>query len=128
VAELIVAAEDAGLVKTSIDPPPILDILITGRANDASTLKARTGVSPEVFGAWFTGYGKTKDLPDVVATNDVRITQPSAGLKAWYEQRASILNSEIEAVRKSLGTPAKAKDEPKKDETKKDETKKDEAK
>src|SRR5262249_31853381 len=27
VAEAIVAAQDAGLVKTSIDPPPILDIL-----------------------------------------------------------------------------------------------------
>ena len=32
VAEAIVAAQDAGLVKTTIDPPPILDILITGRA------------------------------------------------------------------------------------------------
>ncbi len=30
VAEAIVAAQDAGLVETSIDPPPILDILITG--------------------------------------------------------------------------------------------------
>src|SRR5215831_15944211 len=40
VAEAIVAAQDAGLVKTSIDPPPILDILITGRANDEGTLKA----------------------------------------------------------------------------------------
>ena len=29
VAETIVAAQDAGLVETSIDPPPILDILIT---------------------------------------------------------------------------------------------------
>ena len=35
VAEAIVAAQDAGLVETSIDPPPILDILITGRATDA---------------------------------------------------------------------------------------------
>src|SRR5262249_58724133 len=59
VAEAIVAAQEAGLVKTTIDPPPILDILITGRANDESTLKAKTGVSPEVFGAWFTGYGTT---------------------------------------------------------------------
>src|SRR5208337_1023043 len=32
VAEAIVAAQDAGLVETSIDPPPILDILVTGRA------------------------------------------------------------------------------------------------
>ena len=63
VAEAIVAAQDAGLVETSIDPPPILDILITGRATDLRTLKNTTAkkpyaVSPEVFGAWFTGYGK----------------------------------------------------------------------
>ena len=77
-AEAIVAAQDAGLVKTTIDPPPILDILITGRANDESTLKARTGVSPEVFGAWFTGYGTTKDINP---QKDVRITRPDAGLK-----------------------------------------------
>ena len=62
VAEAIVAAQDAGLVKTGINPPPIFDILITGRANDESTLKARTGVSPEVLGAWFTGYGTVKDI------------------------------------------------------------------
>src|SRR5271163_3301094 len=37
VAEMIVAAQDAGLVETSIDPPPILDILITGRAIDTRT-------------------------------------------------------------------------------------------
>src|SRR4051794_33899665 len=111
VAEAIVAAQDAGLVKSSIDPPPILDILITGRANDESTLKARTGVSPEVFGAWYTGYGKTKD---VEPTKDVRITQPSAGLKAWYDQRASILNREIEAVRKSRADETRKADDVKK--------------
>src|SRR5208337_3732801 len=32
VAEAIVAAQDAGLVDSSIDPPPILDILIKGYA------------------------------------------------------------------------------------------------
>ena len=121
VAEAIVAAQDAGLVKTSIDPPPILDILITGRATDEAGVKARTGVSPEVFGAWFTGFGKSKD---VNAQNDVRIINPSAGLKTWYELRATILNREIEAVRKAKGTPAKPKDEPKA-ETKKDEPKAD---
>ena len=41
-AEAIVAAQDAGLVETSIDPPPILDILITGRATDLRTLKNTT--------------------------------------------------------------------------------------
>ena len=67
VAEAIVAAQDAGLVETSIDPPPILDILITGRATDSRTLKNTTAkkpyaVSPEVFGAWFTGYGKLEGI------------------------------------------------------------------
>jgi hypothetical protein len=118
VAEAIVAAQDAGLVKTSIDPPPILDILITGRATDEAGVKARTGVSPEVFGAWFTGFGKMKD----VNIPDLRIINPSAGLKTWYELRATILNREIEAVRKAKGTPAKPKDEPKA-EPKKDEPK-----
>src|SRR5580658_9695101 len=54
VAEAIVAAQDAGLVETSIDPPPILDILIEGRATDMRTLKNSAAkkpymVSPEVF-------------------------------------------------------------------------------
>lgn len=105
VAEAIVAAQDAGLVKTTIEPPPILDILITGRANDESTLKARTGVSPEVFGAWFTGYGK---MQGITAEKNVRITQPSKGLKTFYEQRADMLNRHIEAVRKAKGGTPKA--------------------
>ena len=126
VAEAIVAAQDAGLVKSSIDPPPILDILITGRATDESTLKDKKGVSPEVFGAWFTGYGKTQG---VNPQSDVRIINPSAGLKAWYDQRANILNREIEAVRKAKGGPAEAKkEEPKKEEVKKEEPKKEEPK
>jgi pentapeptide MXKDX repeat protein len=127
VAEAIVAAQDAGLVKSSIDPPPILDILITGRATDEAALKAtpKTGVSPEVFGAWFTGYGKTQGI---VPQSDVRIIQPSAGLKTWYDQRASFLTREIDAVRKAKGTPAPAKAEAKKEETKKEEVKKEEPK
>src|SRR6266481_5120355 len=96
VAEAIVAAQDAGLVKTTIDPPPILDVLITGRANDESTLKAKTGVSPEVFGAWFTGYGTAKDI---TPQKDIRITRPDAGLKELFSQRASILTRHIDAVR-----------------------------
>jgi pentapeptide MXKDX repeat protein len=130
VAELIVAAQDAGLVKTSIkDPPPILDLLITGRAVDERDLKAKTGVSPEVFGAWFTGYGKTEG---VTPQNDVRIVNPSGGLKTWYDQRASIFNTQVEAIRKAKGTPAPKEEtkkaEPKKDEPKKAEPKKDEPK
>jgi pentapeptide MXKDX repeat protein len=127
VAEAIVAAQDAGLVKTSINPPPILDILITGRAIDESTLKARTGVSPEVFGAWFTGYGQTAN---VTPQTDVRIIRPEGGLKLFYDQRAAMLNKEIEAVRKAKGTPAPAakKEETKKEELKKEEVKKEEAK
>ncbi len=123
VAEAIVAAEDAGLVKTSISPPPILDILITGRATDEASLKARTGVSPEVFGAWFTGFGKTEGI---TAQSDVRMIPPSGGLKAWYEQRNAFLVREIEAVRKAKGPavkPAEVKKEEPKPEVKKEEPK-----
>ena len=94
----------SGLVKTSIDPPPILDILITGRANDEATLKAKTGVSPEVFGAWFTGYGKTQGI---TAQNDVRIIQPSQGLKSWYDQRAEATGDRA-AVPASANSPTAA--------------------
>jgi hypothetical protein len=129
VAEAIVAAQEAGLVKTSIEPPPILDILVTGRANDEATLKAKTGVSPEVFGAWFTGYGTTKD---VVPQKDVRITQPGSGLKELYTQRANILNRHIDAVRKAHGGAPKEeaakKDQPKEEAAKKDESNKDQPK
>ena len=121
VAEAIVAAQDAGLVETSIDPPPILDVLVQGYAIDARTLKNTAGkkpfpVSPEVFGAWFTGYGK---LEGINYQTDVRIVNPSAGLKTWFDQRASILNRHIEAVRKANGTAAPApKAEEKKEEPK----------
>ena len=109
VAEAIVAAQDAGLVETSIDPPPILDILITGRATDARTLKNTGGkkpypVSPEVFCAWFTGYG-TIDGIDYV--HDVRIVNPSAGLKQYFDRRAAILRNAIAEVRKAKGPAPK---------------------
>ncbi len=111
VAEAIVAAQDAGLVETSIDPPPILDILITGRATDARTLKNTAGkkpyaVSPEVFCAWFTGYGTLEGIDYV---HDVRIVNPSAGLKQWFDQRASILRNEIAEIRKAKGQSATPK-------------------
>jgi len=100
VAEAIVAAQDAGLVQTTIDPPPILDILVTGRATDEQALKARTGVSPEVFGAWFTGYGKDSTINP---QSDVRIIQPSAGLKEMFDQRSNLLARHIKAVRDAKG-------------------------
>lgn len=141
VAEAIVAAQDAGLVQTSIDPPPILDILITGRATDATAIKGTTkdtpeaGVSPEVFGAWFTGFGK---LEGVDYAKNVRIINPSKGLKEWYAARAAIMSRHIAEVRKAKGDApkpeekkeeAKPKDEPKKEEAKpKDEPKKEEPK
>jgi hypothetical protein len=111
VAEAIVAAQDAGLVETSIDPPPILDILITGRATDARTLKNSVAkkpysVSPEVFCAWFTGYGTLEGIDYV---HDVRIINPSAGLKQWYDQRAGILRNSIAEVRKAKGPAPAAK-------------------
>jgi hypothetical protein len=123
VAEAIVAAQDAGLVETSIDPPPILDILINYRATDTRTLKNTTAkkpytVSPEVFGAWFTGYGK---LEGVNYVDDVRIVNPSAGLKQWYDDRARFLEQYIQDIRKTKPAPAPKKDEAKPAETKKTE-------
>jgi hypothetical protein len=125
VAELIVAAQDAGLVETSIDPPPILDILITGRATDLRIVKNTTAkkpyaLSPEVFGAWFTGFGK-KELEGINYDQDVRIINPSAGLKAWYDSRAQILEQYIQEIRKAKG-PAPKKEESKPPETKKADT------
>jgi hypothetical protein len=112
VAEAIVAAQDAGLIETSIDPPPILDLLINSRVTDARTLKGAKpfGVSPEVFGAWFTGFGKTDGINYV---EDLRIMNPSAGLKQWYEQRARILEQYIQEIRKTKPAPATKKDETK---------------
>ena len=111
VAEAIVAAQDAGLVDTTISPPPILDILITGRADDRAKLKAVTkenpeaALSPEVFGAWYTGYGQAEG---VVADKNVRIVRPSKGLKAWYDERNRIFSSLIEEVRKAKPAAAPA--------------------
>ena len=113
VAEAIVAAEDAGLVDTSIDPPPILDILVKGYAIDARTLKNPAAkkiywaVSPEVFCGWFTGYGKSMEGVTINPQTDIRIINPSGGLKAYYDQRAAMFNKYIDEVRKAKG-PAPA--------------------
>jgi len=121
VAEMIVAAQDAGLVETSIDPPPILDILINGRATDTRTLKNTTAkkpylVSPEVFGAWFTGFGK---LEGVNYVDEVRIVDPSKGLKQFYDDRARFLEQYIQEIRKTKPAPASKKDDAKPAEPKK---------
>ncbi len=121
VAEMIVAAQDAGLVETSIDPPPILDILINGRVTDARTLKAPKppnlpyGLTPEIFGAWFTGYGK---MDEINYKDDVRVMQPSQGLKQWYDQRARILEQYIQEIRKTKPAPVAKKEETKPADTK----------
>ena len=149
VAELVVAAEDAGLVETSINQPPILDLLITGRATDLRELKKaaadRIGVSPEVFCAWFTGQGKAKDALgglEIKPQNDVRIIQPAKGLSDWYEKRANILNTYVAQARstkaaetakkveeaKAAEAAAKKAAEPKKAEAPKAEVKKEEPK
>jgi hypothetical protein len=126
VAEAIVAAQDAGLIESSIDPPPILDLLIDGRVTDARTLKAPKspgmpyGVSPEVFGAWFTGYGK---MSEINYNDDVRIRRPSDGLKQWYDQRARILEQYIQEIRKTKPAPTPKPAETKPAETKPAETK-----
>ena len=115
VAEAIVAAQDAGLVDSSIDPPPILDILINGYAIDAKTLKNPAAkktywaVTPEVFCGWFTGYNKPLEGVTINPQTDLRIINPSAGLKAFYDQRANILNKHIEDVRKAKGQTAAPK-------------------
>ncbi len=122
VAEAIVAAQDAGLVDTSIDPPPILDILVKGYAVDNRTLKnpaakkTHWALSPEVFCGWFTGYGKSPEGVTINPQNDIRIINPSAGLKEFFDQRANMLNKHIEEVRKAKGPAAKPA-EPKKDAT-----------
>src|SRR5271166_4046825 len=133
VAEAIVAAQDAGLVDSSIDPPPILDILIKGYTFDARTLKnpKKTfwAVTPEVFGGWFTGYNKTFEGVTINPINDVRIIQPNADLNAWYDQRANRLNKYIDEVRKAKGQTAAPKPaEVKKEESKPAEVKKEEPK
>jgi hypothetical protein len=131
VAEAIVAAQDAGLVHTSIDPPPILDILITGRADDADVLKKVTkeepvaGVSPEVMAAWFTNFGK---MEGITAEKNVRIVPPSKGLTEWYRTRAAILNRHLAEVRKARGAAPAAtapKEEAKKEEAKPEPSKED---
>ena len=134
VAEAIVAAQDAGLVDSSIDPPPILDILIKGYAIDARMLKNPSAkktfwaVTPEVFCGWFTGYNKTLEGVTINPMNDLRIINPSAGLKAWYDQRANMLNKYIDEVRKAKGPAAAPKPtEVKKEAPKPTEVKKEEA-
>jgi hypothetical protein len=139
VAEAVVAAQDAGLVETSIDPPPILDILIKGYAIDARTLKNPAAkktywaVTPEVFCGFFTGYSKS-EFSTINPMTELRIVNPSGGLKAWYDARAAMLNKYIEEVRKAKGpAPAAKKEEtkpaePKKEEAKPAEPKKEEAK
>ena len=65
---------------------------------------------------------------------DIRIVNPSAGLKDWYDKRANMLNKHIEEVRKAKGQtaapkPAETKPaEVKKEEPKPAEVKKEEAK
>ncbi len=138
IAEAVVAAQEAGLIETTIDPPPVLDILITGRAEDIATLKDHKGVSPEVFGAWFTGFGK---LEGYIAQKDVRIIQPSGGLQDWYDRRKLKLAAAIDAVKKankpaspepkkeaSKPAPVEKKAEPKKEVPKPAEPKKEAAK
>ena len=130
VAEAIVAAQDAGLVDSSIDPPPILDILIKGYAIDARTLKNPSAkktywaVTPEVFCGWFTGYNKTLEGVTINPQTELRIINPSAGLKTWYDQRANMLNKYIDEVRKAKApapapAPATKPAEVKKEEPKK---------
>ena len=81
-----------------------------------TTAKKPYAVSPEVFGAWFTGYGK---LEGINYAEDVRIINPSAGLKQWYDHAPASWSS---TSRRSARP--RARPDPKKDEAKPAEAKK----
>jgi outer membrane biosynthesis protein TonB len=114
VAEAVAAAQDAGLVDTTLTTPPILDILVNGYANDRATLKAKldelkakpdvspeAGLSPEAFGAWFTGHAQ---MEGVTPEKNVRIMPPSKGLKDYYDRRDALFAPLIAEARKTRGT------------------------
>jgi hypothetical protein len=102
VAEFVVAAQDAGLVETSIDPPPVLDLLIQGYAVDARDVKKiPIAVSPEVFAAWFTGFGGKGGTDKINYINELRIVNPSKGLQVMFDARAKLLNQHMDMVRKA---------------------------
>jgi hypothetical protein len=121
VAEYIVDAQDAGVVDTSISPPPILDLLITGKATDRRDLKAGKGVSPEVFGAWFSR--QNIPMEGITAQGDVRIFQPSMGLQDLYDARAGQILNFMDTYRKAKAAAAPKPAEPKPADTKKAEAK-----
>jgi outer membrane biosynthesis protein TonB len=117
VAEYIVDAQDAGLVETTINPPPIVDLLATGRALDKRELKAGKGVSPEVFGGWFTR--QNTPMEGITAQADVRIFQPSMGLQDLYDARSGLLLSYMDTYKKAKDAAAPKPAAPKPAETKK---------
>ena len=144
VAELIVAAEKAGLVQTNVEPPPILDVLVLGKSTDKADLEAASGnaetqvglVNPEAFAAYFTGYAEPPE--GLTAQANVRIRQPSEGLKDFFDKRADALRPYLDAARSASSgeteTEAAPAEEPKAEEPApapaeepKEETKKDEA-
>jgi hypothetical protein len=97
---------------------------VKGYAVDNRTLKnpaakkTHWALSPEVFCGWFTGYGKQPEGVTINPQSDIRIINPSAGLKEFFDQRANMLNKHIEEVRKAKGpAPAAKPAEPKKDAT-----------
>ncbi|QDV38800.1 hypothetical protein [Tautonia plasticadhaerens] len=124
VAELIVAAEEAGLVQTNVEPPPILDVLVLGKSTDKTDLEAASGnaetqvglVNPEAFAAYFTGYAEPPE--GLTAQANVRIRQPSEGLKEFFDKRADALRPYLEAARSasSASPEAAPADEPKAEE------------
>ena len=74
-----------------------------------SAKKTFWAVTPEVFCGWFTGYNKTLEGVTINPQTELRIINPSAGLKTWYDQRANMLNKYIDEVRKAKGPAATAK-------------------
>ena len=148
VAEAIVAAQDAGLVETSIDPPPILDILIKGYAIDARTLKNPAAKKtywrsrPRSSAAGSRVTASSEGVDDQPQT-DIRIVNPSAGPEGVVRparrhpeqahrrgpQGQGAGRAEARRAKKEETKPAEAKkEEPKPAETKKEEAKPAEAK
>lgn len=115
VAEAIAEAESAGLIETTLDTdvdggkgiPPILDFLIDGKVDDVTQIKNHSGVSPEVFGAWFTEHGK---LDSYVAAKDIRIMKPEHGLADYYCRRREAFKGFLEEARKSKNPASPALD------------------
>ena len=96
-----------------LDPTPAnLDILTTALRDDPgrSTVPLPGAVSGQPKSS-APGSPASK-MEGVDYVHDVRIVNPAAGLKQWYEQRAAILRNAIAEVRKAKGPAQPAETKP----------------